>query len=263
MALDIMQRMRGLAASQGGYFYPWKSSVAPGNGEDAYAALVEASLQPDATVLEAGCGHGPDIPRFAPKAGRYVAYDAVAEFIDIARLAADERGVTNVELAVANSAPQHNGGRARLPVPDGSVDLIISRRGPTNFILDARRAVRPGGALIQLNPVDLTAPWFEALPAALPVPAAFREAGGFEAIAGRIADRLAEGGLALHSAWTFDVPEILAEPDDLYAFLTWLADDPPPPQAVGADLERLFRDFAGPEGLELRHRRYLWKAVVD
>ncbi|HEX2561010.1 class I SAM-dependent methyltransferase [Phenylobacterium sp.] len=262
MALDIMQRMRGLAASQGGYFYPWKSSLAPGNGEDAYAALVEACLQPDATVLEAGCGHGPDIPRFAPKVARYVAYDAVAEFIDIARRAAAERGLTNVELVVANSAPQHNGGRARLPADDGSVDLIVSRRGPTNFILDARRAVRPGGALIQLNPVDLTAPWFEALPTALPLPGAYRAAGGFETIAGRIAARLAEGGLALHSAWTFDVPEILAEPEDLYACLTWMTDDPPPLTAVRADLERLFREFAGPKGLELRHRRYLWKAVV-
>lgn len=262
MALDIMQRMRGLAASQGGYFYPWKSRIAPGNGEDAYTALVEASLEPDASVLEAGCGHGPDIARFAPKVARYVAYDAVAEFIEIARRTAAERGLTNVELVVANSAPRHNGGRARLPVGDASVDLIVSRRGPTNFILDARRAVRPGGALIQLNPVDPWAAWFEALPPALRGPSA-QQAGGFEAIAGLIADRLAEGGLALHSAWTFDVPEVIATPEDLYAFLTWLRDDPPAPEAVRADLERLFRDFAGPEGLELRHRRYLWKAVVD
>lgn len=262
MALDIMQRMRGLAASQGGYFYPWESRIAPGNGEDAYAALVEASLEADATVLEAGCGHGPDIPRFAPKVARYLAYDAVAEFIEIARRAAAERGLSNVELVVANSAPQRNGGRARLPAADASVDLIVSRRGPTNFILDARRAVRPGGALIQLNPVDPWAPWFEALPGPLRGPSV-QQAGGFEAIAGRIADRLAEGGIALHSAWTFDVPEVIATPQDLYAFLTWMRDDPPAPEAVGPDLERLFRDFAGPAGLELRHRRYLWKAVVD
>ncbi|MFC3078312.1 class I SAM-dependent methyltransferase [Phenylobacterium terrae] len=263
MALDILQRMRGLAASQGGYFYPWKSRIAAGNGEDAYAALVEACLQPDATVLEAGCGHGPDIGRFAPKVARYVAYDAAAEFVEIARRASAEQGLSNVELVVANSAPRHNAGRARLPVADASVDLIVSRRGPTNFILDARRVVRPGGALIQVNPVDPEAAWFAALPAALPLPGRFREAGGFETIAGRIADRLAEGGLALHSAWTFDVPEVIATPQDLYAFLTWLTDDPPPAQTVRADLERLFRDFAGPEGLELRHRRYLWKAVVD
>lgn len=263
MALDIMQRMRGLAASQGGYFYPWKARVAAGNGEDAYAALVESHLQADSVVLEAGCGHGPDIARFAPKVARYIAYDAVAEFIEIARASVAAQGFGNVELVIANSAPQHNGGRARLPVEDGAVDLIVSRRGPTNFILDARRAVRPGGALIQLNPVDPWAAWFEALPAALPLPSAFREAGGFEVIAGLIGGRLQAGGLGLHSAWTFDVPEVIETPEDLYAFLTWLVDDPPPTQAVGADLERLFRDFAGPEGLELRHRRYLWKAVVD
>ena len=160
---DYFEHMRRLASRQGGYAYDWVSDLAPGNGEDAYTALVLEHLTPGAVVLEAGCGHGPDIPGFAPKCARYIAYDAVDEFIAIARKGCAD--YPNVELITANSSARHNNGRARIPADDASLDLIISRRGPGNWIADARRACKPGAVLIQLNPGEWRAPaWAESLP---------------------------------------------------------------------------------------------------
>ena len=79
-----------------------------------------------------------DLLAFAPKVARYIAYDAVEPFMRVARERAAAAGLTNVELVVANSSAQANGGVVRMPAPDRSVDLIVSRRGPTNWIADGR-----------------------------------------------------------------------------------------------------------------------------
>jgi SAM-dependent methyltransferase len=103
-------------------------------------------------VLDAGCGHGTDRLAFAPKVRRFIGYDAVESFIAIARRWADESSLTNVALVRCNSSPRYNGGAARIPAADHTLDLIISRRGPTDWIADARRVCRSGARLIQLNP---------------------------------------------------------------------------------------------------------------
>src|SRR5581483_5408579 len=96
--LDYFQQLERLAAEQGGYFYPWRSRLGDGGGEDAYTALVEAHLAPVKVVLDAGCGHGDDMLAFAPKVARFIGYDAVEPFIAIARRRAAEAGLANVEL---------------------------------------------------------------------------------------------------------------------------------------------------------------------
>ena len=113
--LNYFEQLEALAAQQGGYFYPWRSALGDGNGEDAYTQFVETHLAPDKVVLDAGCGHGDDMVMFAPKARRFIGYDAVESFIAIARRRAAEIGLANVELALSNSSPQHNGGVARIP----------------------------------------------------------------------------------------------------------------------------------------------------
>ena len=116
--MDYFEQLEVLAEQQGGYFYPWRSALGEDNGEDAYTRLVENHLSPDKVVLDAGCGHGDDMLAFAPKARRFLGYDAVESFIAIACRRAAEAGLANVELALGNSSPRLNGGVARIPAPD-------------------------------------------------------------------------------------------------------------------------------------------------
>ena len=116
--MNYFEQLERLAAEQGGYFYPWKSALGDDNGEDAYTALVGRHLRPDATMLEAGCGHGDDLMAFAPKVARFIGYDAVAPFVATARRRAAEAGLAHVELITHNSSARFNDGVVRIPADD-------------------------------------------------------------------------------------------------------------------------------------------------
>ncbi len=260
--LNYFEELEALAAQQGGYFYPWRAALGENNGEDAYTQRVEEQLSPDKVVLDAGCGHGTDMLAFAPKVRRFIGYDAVESFIAIARRRAADAGLANVDLVHANSSPRLHGGVARIPVADHTLELVISRRGPTNWIADARRACRPGARLIQLNP--LPAPevaWRCELPEALR-PAENPANPGRPDLPLQIAAALAAANLRLDESWIFDAPEVFSEPQELYRALTFMRFEPETPSwdAARPSLERLFARH-GP--IELRQRRFLWTAVVD
>jgi SAM-dependent methyltransferase len=260
--LNYFEQLEVLAEQQGGYFYPWRSALGEGNGEDAYTQLVEAHLALGKVVLDAGCGHGTDMLAFAPKVRRFIGYDAVESFITIARRGAAEIGLANVELVLCNSSPRFNGGVARVPATDHTLDLIISRRGPTNWIADARRVCRPGARLIQLNPLPTPEPaWNGELPPAL------RMAGnpanpGHPDLAAEIEAALAAAELRLEEGRVFDAPEVFSEPEDLYRALTFMRFEPDAPSwdAARPHLEHLLARH-GP--IDVRQRRFLWTAVVD
>ena len=141
-----------LASMQAGYFYPWSSTIAPGNGEDAYLDLVRRHLSPNLDVLDAGCGDGELTFGLAPLCRTIHGYDRVQRFIDIAVAASRERGVDNARFIHFDSHSNANDGHVYVPVPDTSIDVVVSRRGPTHWIEDVRRFCRPGATLIQLNP---------------------------------------------------------------------------------------------------------------
>jgi SAM-dependent methyltransferase len=260
--VNYFEQLEALAAQQGGYFYPWRSALGAGNGEDAYTRLVETHLSPDKVVLDAGCGHGTDMLAFAPKVRRFIGYDAVAPFIAVARLRAAERGLANVELVACNSSAQHNAGAARLPAADHTLDLVISRRGPSNWIADARRACRPGARLIQLNPLPVPdVAWMAELPKDLRL-AENPANPGHPDLPAEIAAALSRADLTLEDGQVFDAPEVISEPEELYKCLIFMRFDPDTPSwdAARPHLQRLF-DRHGP--VELRQRRFLWTAVVD
>ncbi len=262
MELDYFEQLEALATQQGGYFYSWRSALGEGNGEDAYTQLVEAHLSPEKVVLDAGCGHGTDMLAFAPKVRRFIGYDAVESFIAIARRSAAESGLANVELVLCNSSPRHNGGAARMPAAERSLDLIISRRGPTNWIADARRVCRPGARLIQLNPLPGPArAWNGELPPGLRL-AENPANPGRPNLAADIEAALAAADLRLEDGQVFDVPEVISEPGDLYRCLTFMRFEPDTPSwdAARPHLEHLLA-HRGP--IDLRQRRFLWTAVVD
>jgi 23S rRNA (guanine745-N1)-methyltransferase len=247
-----------MAQLYGGYHFTWQSSVAPHNGEDAYAELVQKHLAEDKDVLDAGCGHGDFTLAIASYCKSVWAYDRVQSFIEVAQALASERMIQNVTFICADSGA---GERGHVPVADNSFDLLISRRGDLRWIEDAKRIGRPGSVLLQLNP------WQD--PAGTPVwndelPPLFRFTKHTFDMREVIERRLAVGGLTLHSCWTFDVPEVLPNPEQLYRRLIWgfAQDEVPAWQEMQSTLERIFERYATAEGVELRQRRFLWKAVV-
>ena len=251
--------MAFLAREYAGFTQPWSAHVDPRNGEDAYTELVAEHLDAERVVLEAGCGHGVDALWLAGRAKRVIAFDGSPEFIELARASARTSGVRNVELLVADCSPKRNGGRARLPADDGSVDLLVSRRGPSSWIADARRVVRPGGTLIQLAFMPTPAPpWNEELPAEVrlqPEP---------KIMPGQVLRRLEEAGLTLYGSWIFDVPEVFTAAEELYKRLIWerRRADAPPYAEVRHSFEAVLARHGSRKGLALRQRRFLWKVEI-
>ena len=259
-AADYFAAMAFLARTYRGFTRPWKAELDPRNGEDAYSALVAEHLGPDKTVIEAGCGHGAEALTLANKVAAVIAFDAVPDFIALAREAAARKDAGNVQFIVADCSPKRNGGKPTLPAADHSADLILSRRGPTSWIGDARRVVRPGGTLLQLAYMSTPQPdWNHELPENLRMPAEP------ESMPDLVYERLRQANIALHSAWTFDVPELFVEPEELYKRLAWDRRQPDiaPYDHFRDSFTRLFERHGRGGGLSLRQRRFLWKAVVE
>jgi SAM-dependent methyltransferase len=249
-----------LATMQQGYSYPWHSHLDPWHGEDNFRALIHQHLQANLDVLEIACAQGDIALDIAPSCRSVAAYDRIPAWIHAAQKIAEEHRLTNTSFILHDSSADANGGRARLPASDGQFDLLICSKGPFHWMDDARRVSRPGAVLLMLVP-DATprTPWTDLLPE----PLRWQENDpGWARPA--IEQRLAGAQLALHSWWSFDVPEIFPNPQELYVWRTWgnTADEVPPYDEIAANLENIFQRYAGPQGLEIRRRRYIWKAVV-
>ena len=104
--------------------------------------------RPGETVLDLGCGAGVDsilVARRVGAAGRVVGVDATEEMVRKAQANATTASVTNAMF--------HHGEADRLPVADGTIDLVISN-GVFNLCFDkpkvlaeVYRVLKPGGRL--------------------------------------------------------------------------------------------------------------------
>jgi len=107
-----------------------------------------ADIRPGETILDIGCGGGIDTilaARRAGPGGRVIALDFLPEMLDRTRRAVAEAGLANVELL--------DGEMEAIPLPDASVDLIVSN-GVVNLsprkarvMAECARVLRPGGRL--------------------------------------------------------------------------------------------------------------------
>ena len=249
-----------LATMQTGYSYPWRSQLPPRHGEDTYLELVQETIHPDSDVLDVACAQGDVALAIAPQCRSVLGYDRTAPYIALARQRATERNLTNATFVCHDSSPEANGGHARLAVPDESFDVLICSKGPFHWIADAPRAARPGATLIMLVPDAYPLlPWNDDLPAAFQGTATPDDWARVS-----IEQRLLDAGLSLHSWWSFDVPEVFPDAEQLYLALTFgsTPDDVPPFAEVERSLARVFARYGGPDGLVQRRRRYLWTAVV-
>jgi arsenite methyltransferase len=107
-----------------------------------------ADIRLDETVLDLGCGGGIDTILAAHRTGptgKVIALDFLPEMLDRTARAVKEAGLSNVELVEAEMEA--------IPLPDASVDLIISN-GVINLsarkarvMAECARVLRPGGRL--------------------------------------------------------------------------------------------------------------------
>jgi SAM-dependent methyltransferase len=140
-----------------------------------------ADIRPGQTILDIGCGGGIDTILAAHRTGptgRVIALDFLPEMLQRTATAGREAGLGNVQ-------PLHAEMEA-IPLPDGSVDVIISNgvinlsARKTRAMAECARVLRPGGTLCVS---DLTVEQDELPPEILTQPAAW---------AGCIAGALAE-----------------------------------------------------------------------
>ncbi len=249
-----------LATMQEGYFYPWRSRLDAWHGEDVFRKMVFEHLRSDMDVLEIACAQGELALAMAPHCHSVLGYDRIPGWIEIARKAAARRGIPNITFVHHDSSTEANDGRARLPAADHSIDLFVCSKGPFHWIEDTPRVGRPGAVLLMLVP-DVTPlePWTGLLPDTLRW-----EAWSPDWARPAIEGRLDSARLRLHSWWCFDVPEQFPDPEALYTWRAWgfTPQEVPTYQEVAPVFERIFKEYAGPQGLEIRRRRYIWKAVI-
>ena len=105
-----------------------------------------ADLHEGETVLDLGSGGGADVlisARRVGPSGKAIGLDMTDEMLELARANARTAGVTNVEFV--------KGYIEELPIPDASVDVIISNcvinlsADKQRVIAEAARVLRPGG----------------------------------------------------------------------------------------------------------------------
>jgi len=108
-----------------------------------------AGLEPGETVLDLGSGAGFDAflaARTVGPSGRVIGVDMTPEMVQKARANAQKLGMTHVEFRL--------GPIERLPVSDGSVDVVISNcvinlsPDKASVFREMARCLRPGGRIL-------------------------------------------------------------------------------------------------------------------
>ncbi|MCJ7711852.1 MAG: arsenite methyltransferase, partial [Chloroflexi bacterium] len=107
-----------------------------------------AELREGETVLDLGAGGGIDVllsARRVGASGRAIGVDMTDEMLELARRNAAQAGATNVEF--------HKGTIESLPVPDASIDVVISNcvinlaADKSAVFAEIARVLRPGGRM--------------------------------------------------------------------------------------------------------------------
>jgi ubiquinone/menaquinone biosynthesis C-methylase UbiE len=179
------------------------------------AAYLLGRLRPGLSLLDVGCGPGTITTGLAERVapGTVTAVDAAAGVLDEARRTAGERGLSNIEFAVADVHA--------LDFPDDTFDVVHAHQvlqhlpDPVQALREMRRVCRPEG-VVAVRDADFGGMvWYprppgmdEWLPIYYPVA---REAGGEPEAGRRLTAWAREAGFgevtASASSWCFSTPE--------------------------------------------------------
>jgi arsenite methyltransferase len=134
----------------GGSLYETEGTAAPQAAVEASLGCgvptAVADLREGETVLDLGSGAGADVlisARRVGATGRAIGLDMTDEMLDLARSNADEAGARNVEWL--------KGHIEDIPLPDASVDVVISNcvinlsADKPRVLREAARVLKPGG----------------------------------------------------------------------------------------------------------------------
>ncbi|MER5883169.1 methyltransferase domain-containing protein [Streptomyces sp. NPDC001941] len=129
------------------------------------AAYLLPELRPGQRVLDVGCGPGTITADLAAAVapGRVTAVDAAPDVLEAAASYAAERGLDNVEFAVADVHA--------LDFPDDSFDVVHAHQvlqhvgDPVRALSEMRRVCRPGGVVAARDSDYGAFTWFPEVPA--------------------------------------------------------------------------------------------------
>lgn len=186
----------------------------------AHRTWRSASIRPGARVLDVGSGPGYaafDLAQLVGPAGRVIAVDESARFIERLRREAEVRGLTNIEAHV------HDVQRLEaLPIDPGTIDLAYCRwvlcfvPDPGSVVRGVTRALRAGGCFAvndYFNYESMTiAPRHPAFAKGITATgASWRSRGGDPDIIGRLPALMSREGLRL---LRLEVDQRIARPGD-------------------------------------------------
>jgi SAM-dependent methyltransferase len=265
-AHDMDSWLRDPRIAARGYAHRWQSSVAAGNGEDAFIELVDQYLRPDCDVLDLGCGHGELTLTLAARCRTIVGIERNPDYLELAKELTAEQNVTNVQFYQVNLAGVEDEDRvfAGIPLADDSIDLFLNRRGPLlqRYLEEALRVARRGAVFVGLHPTGgPPAPtWRDQLPE--PYQKVFT-ALPFEEVTSWVIDPLRTAGISDYSLWWIDVPEFLRTPYELFVRLGGSqTSEALEYQNIEPKLAKIFKQFSTSQGIVLRHQRLLWQACL-
>ncbi|MGW7579293.1 class I SAM-dependent methyltransferase [Streptomyces sp. NPDC054765] len=128
----------------GGYFSDAQSTdVFPDGRPDAvFDELVAALGAPQARLLDVGCADGRRLLQTSSAYGAVTGIDLSPSMLEVAERYREEAGLSHVAFELRDAT--HTG------LPDGTTDVVTSRRGPL-IVGEFERVLCPGGSVVYMG----------------------------------------------------------------------------------------------------------------